>query len=175
MGEHSLDIQIPEPVQPGDGVMILRRDAQAAHPRVQGQVDPHPASRPGQGLAVGLVGHHLGQPPAAQQGDLPRRSVAQNQNCPPDAGFPQPDALCQTGHGEGIHPCFLEAPGHRYRPVAIGVRLHHCHEPAAGSQGILEDLGVVDQRPLVQLPPGPAFGVGADGAQGVQHQGHAGG
>ncbi len=76
VGEDPGDPQLPPPEEPGQGGGVLRRDAQAVHPRVQGQVDPDGEPHVRQGVAVGFVHNSLGQPPAAEQGDQVRRRVA---------------------------------------------------------------------------------------------------
>ena len=95
--------------------------------------------------AVSLVGHRLGEMPAAEEGDLTGRGVAQNEDGAQHPGLPKGDALSQTGHPEGPHPVPPQAAGHRHRPVAVAVRFDHRHQRAAGGQGGAEGAGVVPQ------------------------------
>ena len=137
VGEGAGDAQMFQPVQPLDGRPVLRRDTQPVHPRVQGQVDLDRLSLGGQGPAVGLVGHRLGEVPPPEQGHIPGRGVAQDKDGPPDPVLPQGNALGQGGRGEGPHPLPPKPPGRWGRPVAIAVRLHHRHEPALWGEGTL--------------------------------------
>ena len=139
MGKEPLDAQVFHPAQAGQGCAVLRRNAQAAHPRVNGQVDADRRARGVQRSPVGLVRHRLDQPPAAQKGDLLHRGVAQNQNGSPNSRPAQGDPLGQAGHGKGPNAAFLQAPGHNSRAVAVAVRLDHRHQPAAGGQAGLQD------------------------------------
>ena len=173
MGEDPVDAQIFQTVHPGDGGAVPGGQPQPVHAGIQGQVDPDESSLGGKRPAVSLVGHRLGEMPAAEEGDLTGRGVAQNEDGAQHPGLPKGDALSQTGHPEGPHPVPPQAAGHRHRPVAVAVRFDHRHQRAAGGQGGAEGAGVVPQGVQVQLLPGPAAGGGAEGAQGVQHQGGA--
>ena len=61
-------MQVIQLVQPFDSCPVLRWNAQPVHSGVQGQMDLKGNALGGEGFPVGLVHHHLGQPPAAERG-----------------------------------------------------------------------------------------------------------
>ena len=155
MGEHPGNIQVLHPIKPVQRAEILCRDAQAAHPGIQSQMDGEPPACGVQGPAMGLVRHRLGQSPANQQWDRLRRRVSQNQDHPLHPRPAERDSLVQAGHGESGHPLPRQPPGSGDGPVAVGIRLHHRHQPAPGVQQVLKDPGVVGQGVQVDFLPGP--------------------
>ena len=101
---------------------------------------------------LGFAGHRL-RDVVAQQLLLPlRRRMAQNQNGHMDTPGPQLHGLVQTGHRQIVRPQLLQHSGHLHRPVAIGVRLHHAHEPCPRPPP--QCLIIMRQRIQIDLRPG---------------------
>ena len=167
MGEHPRHMQMGQAEHGLQLLRVLHGDAQTVHPRVHRQMhlQRHPLA--GQGPAVVPVRHRLNEPPAPEQLRLFRRCPSQHQDGGEDPRLPQGDPLRHAGHRECLHPPAPKRPSHRHRPVAIGVRLHHRHQPAAAARGGLEHLGVVGQGVQVHLPPRPGGGVRAQRPQEV--------
>ena len=99
------------------------------------------------------TGGGLGDVILDQLGEAVRVGVAQNQNLPLQTALPQLHRLRQRGHSEAPDAQPVQLVGDHMGSVAVGVRLYHAHNPAAGGQMALVLSNIVGQSVPIQLNP----------------------
>ena len=102
---------------------------------------------------LGRVIDRLGDVVFQQLTGVPRRGVAQDQDGRGDTRPAQLLRLVQTGHRQIVRPQPFQPPGHRHRPVPIGVCLDQSGKFTPGGQGPQRSV-VLLQAVQVDLRPG---------------------
>ena len=160
-GEVHEDSLRPEPGQGGQGQDLLHRlrpvvgkEAQAAHARVRLDMDAEGAAGVCHGPSVLQGMDLLGDVQGRLLRRLLRGRIAQDQDGQGNLRPPELQGLLEVGNRQVFRPQLLKLPGHRHRPVAVGVRLHHPQEPAAPGPPLPQQVHVVGQIVKIHLRPG---------------------
>jgi hypothetical protein len=142
--------------------------AAATEARLDLEVDLERSRHAGRRRARGSLEHAFGPDPRPDAdgdpaGDRRRHELRghriEHEEGQADARLAQLDGLGQGRHRQPVDACRLERPGHRHRPVAVGVRLHDRLHAHGGSDGLPEHTQVAEDRIEIDLQPrGPREG-----------------